>query len=242
MTAHTVLAMDASSEGCSLALQVGEQRTVRESKIARAHAQSLLPMVDELLTEADISLNAVDYIALVNGPGSFTGIRIALSVAQGLAYGASLPLVCVSSLESLVFSHVSDSTQAADLYVCALDARMGEVYWASFTASDTRGFEFHCKPAVCAYDVFNHALAEFTREGKRIVGLGPGFAIADIDLAGIKQVLADAEPHAVGVLEQLSRIDNITELQQAADVIEPLYLRNEIAWKKRTRQRTSPLV
>ena len=97
----TLLALDASSTACSCAL-IRDQLIVQRFEIApREHTRLLLPMVDEVLAEAGVSLGQLDAIAYGQGPGSFTGLRIAAGVAQGLAYGADLPLMGVSTLEAL---------------------------------------------------------------------------------------------------------------------------------------------
>lgn len=153
-----VLALDASSELCSLALifNNGTQFYYLQSDKPRSHAQTILPMMNELLSKAGLTLKDIDLIALTNGPGSFTGIRIAVSVAQGLSYGTGIPCLPVSSLTAMTYSLFSQSDskgndqvsalkngsnsdkldsigyQPGDYVIPSLDARMSEVYWGLY--------------------------------------------------------------------------------------------------------------
>ncbi len=119
-----LLAFDTVTERCSVALLADGRCASRAETAANRHASLLLPMVESLLAEAGISLSALDAVAFDRGPGSFTGLRIGAGVAQGLAFGASLPVIGVSSLETLAAACDHDRVLAA------LDARMGQVYWA----------------------------------------------------------------------------------------------------------------
>lgn len=129
-----LLAIDTSTEIASVALQVkGELRTV-EQGAQRQHAQLLLPMVEQLLAESELSLAQLDGIVFGRGPGSFTGLRIACSVAKGLAYANDLPLYPVSSLAVIAHqAFLQDEVLTKDQRVLAvLDARMNQLYWACY--------------------------------------------------------------------------------------------------------------
>lgn len=124
-----ILAIEASADACSVALQTAAGIIERNEFTPRQHSQLLLPMVDELLQQAAIALRDIDAIAFSAGPGSFTGLRLALGVAQGLAYGAGIPLIAVSSLAALAQSVIEARTLAESTQVfCVVDARMGECY------------------------------------------------------------------------------------------------------------------
>jgi tRNA threonylcarbamoyladenosine biosynthesis protein TsaB len=120
------LVLDTSTEWCSVALWLDGRIHARRVLAEQRHSSLLLPMLDDLLRESDISLRQLDGLAYGAGPGSFTGLRIACAVTQGLALGADLPVVGVSTLES-----IAEQT-AAERVLAVLDARMAEVYWAAY--------------------------------------------------------------------------------------------------------------
>ena len=129
-----LLALDTSSVACSAALRLDTVIHERHEEQPREHTRILLPMVRELFDEAGVALRELDGIVLGNGPGSFIGMRIAAAVAQGLAFGAGLKVVPVSSLAA-VAAEVLASGDAREVYV-AQDARMGEVYLGGFGRGD----------------------------------------------------------------------------------------------------------
>ena len=124
-----LLAIDTSLDYCSAALLQGDDLLLREQLAPRQQAQLILSMIENLLLEADITLHQLDAIAFAGGPASFTGIRIAASTTQALAYAASLPVVRVSSLQTI--AQQVYSTQGNRQVLVALDALMGEVYWGA---------------------------------------------------------------------------------------------------------------
>lgn len=133
-----ILALDTATENCSAALWIEGTLLQREVEAERGHANLILTMIDEVLAESAVSLTALDAIAFGRGPGSFTGVRLAASVTQGLAFGADLPVVPVSDLLAVAQRTLTRSPDAyavaRNVIVCN-DARMHEVYWGCFQQS-----------------------------------------------------------------------------------------------------------
>ena len=124
-----ILSLDTSTEACSVALLLDGEVRLRFEVLERGHAERVLPMVESLLDEAGITLANLDGLAFGRGPGAFTGLRIACGVVQGLALGANLPVVPVSSLAAVA---VQVPASPGDVVLVCNDARMGEVYWCAY--------------------------------------------------------------------------------------------------------------
>src|SRR5262249_12934515 len=123
-----------ATENCSAALLLDERLLQREQLLERGAAAAILPMVAELLTEAGVRLSTLNAIAFGRGPGAFTGVRLAASVTQGLAFGAGLKVVPVADLRALAQRALDDAQAVQRVLVCP-DARMHEVYWGCFERS-----------------------------------------------------------------------------------------------------------
>ncbi|HDP89812.1 MAG TPA: tRNA (adenosine(37)-N6)-threonylcarbamoyltransferase complex dimerization subunit type 1 TsaB, partial [Thioalkalivibrio sp.] len=125
-----ILAIDTATDACSAALFLDGEVTSRFELAPRRHTELILPMVGSLLEEAGLAVTDLDAVAFGRGPGAFTGLRIAAGVAQGLALGADLPVIPVSTLATMA-QQVMDEA-GAEAVAAALDARMGEVYWGCY--------------------------------------------------------------------------------------------------------------
>ena len=164
-----VLALETGSEWCSVAVGDGIRWVVRSRNAGQAHSEQIMPMLDEALTEAGISLRDLDGIAFGAGPGAFTGVRIACGIAQGLSLGTGVPVVPVSTLMAL--SEVARRVHGWTHVLAAQDARMGEVYVAAYR------FDAGCWQEVVAPAVLSPALVTMPdTAGARWFAAGGAFA------------------------------------------------------------------
>lgn len=141
-----ILALDTATEACSVALLTDGALIDRHALVPRHHAEHVLPMAETLLAEAGLTRTQLDGIAVGRGPGAFTGVRLAVSVAQGLAFALDLPVVTVSSLAALAMEAPEDD--AAVLAV--IDARMGEIYAGAFRRTPDGLVQAMDEERVCA--------------------------------------------------------------------------------------------
>ncbi len=216
-----ILALDASTEACSAALLLDGRLLERYEELRLGHAERILGMVEELLAEGGLALSSLDGIAAGIGPGAFTGVRISVSVAQGLAFGADLRVAPVSTLEALAAPAIG----GAPVLAC-LDARMREVYWGCFRADAVRGLVATSPPRVGAASTVRPPVGAVYR------GIGRGFA-AYPELAaipGIEVSPADALalPRA-GAIARLGAIRFAHGESVDPAAVEPLYLRDKVA-------------
>lgn len=217
-----LLALDTSTEYLSLAIMDGDRVATREVLAGQRHSQIILPLIDELLDEAGLHLRELDAIAYGEGPGSFTGLRIGCGVAQGLAYGADLPVVGVSTLLAL-----AQQVPESRVIVC-LDARMGEVYHAAYAHDSGVWQEIH-PPGLYAPQ------AAPLVEGGPWCGIGSGWAaysgaLAERYGATVGRVAGDVYPHARDIAALA--VKKLTAAGgQAARLASPVYIRNKVALK-----------
>ncbi len=166
MSVVNVLAIDTATEQCSVALSRGTQCIERCVQTPRGHAELVLPMVQELMAEAGLNFTQLNAIAFGRGPGAFTGVRIAIGVAQGLAFAADLPLLPVSDLAAV--AQQATVPAGARILVC-MDARMGEVYTGLFSMGADGLVDSHGDEQVCPPERVTVPANDLT------LGLGTGF-------------------------------------------------------------------
>jgi tRNA threonylcarbamoyladenosine biosynthesis protein TsaB len=218
-----VLALDTATEACSVALLNGEEAIGRFAESGKSHAQQILAMVEAVLAEAGVSLSMLDGIAASVGPGAFTGVRISVAVAQGLAFGAGLRVAAVTTLEALALQAVQGG--ARQVLAC-LDARMGEVYWGCFAADPAGGLVATSRARV-------EPAGSVVLPGAGVYsGIGRGFA-AYPALAGLPNLtLGPEDSRALPNAREFARLGalrlNAGEGLDPAD-LQPMYLRDKVA-------------
>jgi tRNA threonylcarbamoyladenosine biosynthesis protein TsaB len=227
-----VLALDTATEACTVALLTDQGLTDRFLEVGRGHAEQILAMVDGVLAEAGVSLAMLDGIAAGVGPGAFTGVRISVAVAQGLAFGAGLPVIPVTSLEALALCAIGEG---ADRVLACLDARMGEVYWGCFAADPV-----HALIALSALEVGAAAAVKLPGAGG-YRGIGRGFA-AYPELGALPGVELDPrDSRALPRAREMARLGAIRlRTGQGIDPadLEPRYVRNQVALTEAERHGT----
>jgi tRNA threonylcarbamoyladenosine biosynthesis protein TsaB len=223
-----LLAIETSSEACSVALNAGNGIIERYAVMPRGHAEQLLPWIEEVLEEGEVSLKTLDAIAFSRGPGSFTSLRIGISVVQGLAWGAGLNVVPVSSLAATAQVAAGQGIKRA---VVAMDARMQEVFTARFSLDESglmvlEGEEQVCPPANVHWP-----------EGHDWHAVGNGFErypeLAE-QAAGAVAVHTGTWPRASAVLRLAEHHLRQHEALPASGA-QPVYLRDNVAQKTRDR-------
>lgn len=230
----TILALETSSELASCALLHGGHLSSRSSDGVRTHSASLLPMVQELLAEAGIALADCDAIAYGAGPGSFTGVRTACGIAQGLGFGASLPLVPVVTLDAMALA-CHERHGAADV-LAVLDARMNEVYWAQYRFGDALPGTGGTRLPVPVVPATLSAPAGVAPHGAPLA-CGNGLTAYPEAFAG-RPFAAGADTAVLPHAEQVARLGAAAfaagQGMPAAEA-QPLYLRNKVAYTKAER-------
>jgi tRNA threonylcarbamoyladenosine biosynthesis protein TsaB len=218
-----VLALDTATEACSVALLSGDEVICRSTEGGLSHAQQVLGMVEAILAQAQVSLSMLDGIAASIGPGAFTGVRITVAVAQGLAFGAELRVVPVTTLEALAFQVVRGGGSHA---LACLDARMGEVYWGCFVADSRRGLAASNSPSVGPPE----SVVLPSAGGYR--GIGRGFAAYPALGALPGLTLDPKDAHALPNAREFAALGamrlSLGEGLDPAD-LSPLYLRDKVA-------------
>ena len=225
-----LLAVETSTEACSAALHIDGEVEERIEIVPREHTKLILPMIDSLMADAELKPQQLDALAFSRGPGSFTGVRISTGVIQGIAFGADLPVVPVSTLAAIAQNYFTHSN--SDCTYTAMDARMGEIFWGVYQKNQQGYAELLGEEAVTLAE--NIVFPE-----KHGMGIGSGWAVYQQQLSNcLGSLLQGVED------DHLPRASAIAELgvigfenSQAVDVemAMPVYLRDKVAKKESER-------
>jgi tRNA threonylcarbamoyladenosine biosynthesis protein TsaB len=216
-----ILAIETSSELASVALSLNGEIITRETSGAQTHSQSVLPMVSELLAESGIVMARCDAIAFGSGPGSFTGVRTACGLAQGLAFGADLPVVSIVTLEAMAYG--CRQITGADNVLPVLDARMNEVYWAQYRYDGEWKVVF--EPSLSRPEAVRSD-GRAVLCGNGLVAYGDKFDGALFDARHAQSVLLPHARQIVALADLKFQAGQAVSAQEA----QPFYLRNKVAF------------
>lgn len=221
-----LLALDTATEACSAAIFRDGSVDERYEVMGRGHAGRLLPMVDELLHAAGITVGDLDTIAFGRGPGGFTGLRIAAGVAQGLAAGIGKPVLPVSDLAALAAAGARTAGVARVL--ACMDARMGQVYWAAFDCAGGT-------PVAVTEEHLSDPEDVRLPEGKAWYAAGHGFGAYPELVSRLQSRLAGVNASLLPRASDIARIaarDLEAGKAVAATRAVPVYLRNEVVHRR----------
>lgn len=232
-----LLALDTATELCSAALWLDGASLSREDSRPRAAGELILGMIQSLLAEAGLTLAGLDAIGFGRGPGGFTGVRLATTVAQGLGFAAGLPLLPVSDLRALAQQAGSQPDAPPQVLVCQ-DARMGQVYWGCFESAD--GSDRIAVPATAS-----GAMAEAVADpvavrlppgwvAERVCGAGSGFdaypELASRPDLPLSPIWGGMRPRALEIA-RLAAFDGLAAAV-APELAQPVYLRDEVTARR----------
>lgn len=221
----TLLALDTATEACSVALLHDGRVLSHYEVIPRLHAQRVLPMINDLLGEAGVARSAIDAIAFGRGPGAFTGVRIAVGVVQGLAFGLDRPVLPVSNLAILAQRALRE--RGVQQVAAAIDARMDEVYWGCYRENAgemcLQGMEAVLPP--------EHVALPRGAQGQWF-GAGTGWGYVARIPVNASEADATLLPHAQDLLALAGFAWQRGEAV-GADEAQPVYLRDKVATPKK---------
>jgi tRNA threonylcarbamoyladenosine biosynthesis protein TsaB len=221
-----ILIIDTATEACSVALEVNEQVFKRFEICPQQHSQRILPMIDEVLKEANVTLQDLDYLAYGRGPGSFTGVRIATGVLQGLALGTGHKVVGISTLAAMAQQGYSENQ--TEQVTAAIDARMSEVYFGQYQLQNNImtlvGEEKVIPPQEATL---------LLKDSSSMAGVGTGWqAYPELNAASkVKVLTAVLYPNALYMLPLAKALIAAGYAAEVED-IQPVYLRDKVTWKK----------
>lgn len=216
-----ILAIETSTDACSAAVLASDGKIFSRFLVApRQHARLILPMIQEVLTEANLTLKDLTAIAFGCGPGSFTGLRVACGTAQGLAFGADLPVIAVSSLQILAQGIYEEN--AVEKALVGIDAKMQEIYFGAYQLGANDLMQPEIPDSLCTPDKLP------ITSGNDWIGVGDAWKEYITQFATVPYFYPKA-CHALKLARSYYQSGKILSANQA----KPIYLRGEKAWQKK---------
>jgi len=229
-----VLAIDTATDACSVAVVRSGRCEERYELAPRGHDRRVFELLSDLLPRRDLRASGIDLLAFGAGPGSFTGLRIAASAVQGLAYASGLPAVAVSTLACQAQTALREGVvDAGDAVWSTIDARIGELYFATCLFEDGLAV-LQEAPGVCTPDAVT---LDDCSPGLRAVGSGCVHvdALPAAARARLRSLEPGVRPHARDLIPLALKQWQAGEALRPPE-IQPVYVRNEIGWKKLSEQ------
>jgi tRNA threonylcarbamoyladenosine biosynthesis protein TsaB len=225
-----ILAIDTATEACSVALINGDVKDVIFEICPQQHSQRILPMIDKLLSKHAIKITDLDALAYCRGPGSFTGVRIATGIVQGLALGADLPVIEVSTLAAMAQENYMQ--HGYRITKVLIDARMQEVYFGHFRVHNGIVAELQCEAVLTPTEAVAK-FAEISHDNEAFGRAGTGWAAYKEALLTSQNtdpinVLYPCAEFILPIAEQAFKDGNTITV----DDVTPIYLRDKVTWKK----------
>ena len=230
MASNSLLAFDTATEYCSVALETEEGIVERTEKLGNAHSESLLPWIDEMVKKAGLQLKDIEGIIFSAGPGSFTGLRIACGVAQGLAWGIDKKVLPASTLAAMAFRFKAKAPRVAVIN----DARMNECYAAVYAVSEYGFIVIQSEHLIKPEKV---GLWLKQMQAGFVTGTAIGVYEMDIEIPS-----EYAHPSARDMIEWYRATQSVSEkLWTDPDKAAPLYIRDHVALTINERQQGAKL-
>lgn len=231
-----ILAIDTATEACSVALLTGDKTFSNRVITPQGHTKVLLDMCTDMLNQANLKKTDLDYVACGKGPGSFTGVRIGVGVAQGLSFGLSVKIIPVSNLQILAQGCIR--SYECNRIIVAADAKMGEVYLGIFENKNGIAEQL-TEEVVCSPEKALEIIAQFFNDDNWLL-TGSGFNTYSEFKTLIEKnnvnLSADLLPNSLDMLPfAIQHIENAV----SPELVVPTYLRNQVTWKKVNEQHKS---
>jgi tRNA threonylcarbamoyladenosine biosynthesis protein TsaB len=232
----TLLSIEAASDSCSIALQIGQQVIQRLEPAPRMHSRLLYPMLNSLMDEAGISPKQLDAIAFVNGPGSFTGLRIAAATAQGMGFACDIPLIGISTLQAMAQQAFNE--HKAESVIALMDARMNELYLGAYQLDPVTGIMIkQIDDCLCPTGIEYPSLKLSwckSIDDKQIHGCGHGFKLTEKLSPSLQDTCFSVDAEQILQAKSLLPLANALYNENRTllpEQVELVYLREQSHWK-----------